>query len=186
MTTKMSGFKIQATVDPCFTDDEMDLLIKAAETEMFTGRVDGKVTDPEIRRAQVHGLDKKKYDWVYVKVWKAILEANKNYYGFSIKHLEGKIQISRYHEDDNGHYTWHMDVGAHAAERKLSLSIQLSQPSDYEGGRIGFFYSRNEVYASRDRGAIITFPSWVMHHVTPVTKGVRYSLVAWVTGPRWK
>ncbi len=94
--------------------------------------------------------------------------------------------MTRYHEEDQGHYTWHMDGGKKTANRKISVSVQLSDSSDYEGGNIGLFYTRNERVASRDRGAIVTFPSWVMHRVTPVTRGVRYSLIAWIVGPRWR
>ena len=96
------------------------------------------------------------------------------------------MQVTRYHEEDQGHYTWHMDNGKKTAERKLSMSVQLSRPDNYEGEEIGFFYTNKEKYASRERGAIVTFPSWVMHRVTPVIKGVRYSLIAWIVGPRWK
>ena len=79
-----------------------------------------------------------------------------------------------------------MDGGKNTANRKICLSVQLSHPGDCKGGDIGFFYTNKEHFASRERGAIVTFPSWVMHRVTPVKRGVHCSLIAWIVGPRWR
>ncbi len=182
----VEGFDRQVTVAPCFSDEEMDALIQAAENDFMNATVGGHNTHPDIRRSQVHWLDREQYDWAYTKVWQAIQKVNKSSYGFDITNFEGRMQVTRYHEVDQGHYTWHMDGGVKTANRKISLSVQLSRSDEYEGGNIGFFYTSQERFASRDRGAIVTFPSWVMHRVTPVTKGVRYSLIAWIVGPRWR
>ena len=183
---ELEGFDRQVTADRCFSDEEMDALIAACEADIHNATVGGQITDPSIRRSQVHWLDRDEYSWAYRKVWQAIQQVNAKSYGFDITKFEGRMQVTRYHEVDQGHYTWHMDGGKKTAGRKISLSVQLSASSDYEGGDIGFFYTNKERFASRDRGAIVTFPSWVMHRVTPVTKGVRYSLIAWIVGPRWR
>lgn len=183
---KIKGFDRQVTSARCFTDEEMNMLIDVAESDIMTGTIGGKIADPLIRRSKVHWLEKEKFNWVYQKLWKSIFEVNENNYGFSIKRFEGRLQIARYHESNEGHYTWHMDNGTNTPGRKISLSVQLSDPSDYDGGDLGFFYTNIEKMAARERGAIVTFPSWVMHRVSPVTRGVRYSLIAWIVGPRWK
>ncbi len=182
----VEGFDRQVTVARCFSDEEMDALIQAAENDIKNATFGGQKTNPAIRRSQVHWLDREQYDWAYSKVWRAIQQVNARSYGFDITKFEGRMQVTRYHEVDKGHYTWHMDGGKKTANRKISLSVQLSHSTDYEGGDIGFFYTNKERFASRDRGAIVTFPSWVMHRVTPVTRGVRYSLIAWIVGPRWR
>ena len=70
--------------------------------------------------------------------------------------------------------------------------MQLSDPSDYEGGdlMIARPYANKWVEETaqsvKERGTIIVFPSFYTHKVTPVTKGVRRSLVAWVEGPPWR
>ena len=56
----MEGFDRQVTVASCFSDEEMDQLINAAETNIQNATVGGKITDPSIRRSQVHWLDKEK------------------------------------------------------------------------------------------------------------------------------
>ena len=73
--------------------------------------------------------------------------------------------------------------------RKLSMVIQLSDPKDYEGGILEIH--ANEHYPPppdelKRRGTIVVFPSFLRHRVIPVTKGVRYSLVAWIEGPHFR
>jgi PKHD-type hydroxylase len=71
--------------------------------------------------------------------------------------------------------------------RKLSVTVQLSAPGDYEGGdfHLRDLYNKKDITlkGTRDRGTIIVFPSILLHRVTPVTEGHRYSLVQWYDGP---
>jgi PKHD-type hydroxylase len=73
--------------------------------------------------------------------------------------------------------------------RKLSMTINLNKPGDYEGGNLKFDFGHHtnqkrfhECTEIRPQGSVIVFPSYVYHQVTPVTKGTRYSLVVWFTG----
>lgn len=77
--------------------------------------------------------------------------------------------------------------------RKLSMTVQLTDPDEYKGGDFeidrGPHYGISRYYKVSEiaqRGSIIVFPSFVPHQVTPVTEGVRESLVMWSIGPRWK
>ena len=85
-------------------------------------------------------------------------------------------------------YDWHYDVnwkGESAYDRKLSICVQLCNPSEYEGGNFEF----DEVKTTADfrsKGTVLVFPSYLRHRVLPVTSGIRRSLVAWFVGPRWK
>lgn len=92
------------------------------------------------------------------------------------------IQISEYNEEDNGHYDWHMDVGELSPYRKISISVQLSDPKPYEGGDLLIFNSKNYKKLPNSKGTAILFPSYLLHKVTKVTKGTRKSLVIWITG----
>ena len=70
-------------------------------------------------------------------------------------------------------------------DRKLSLTVQLSDGDSYEGGRFEF----DEVKTTADftpKGSILVFPSYLAHKVHPVTSGRREALVAWFFGPRWR
>lgn len=94
------------------------------------------------------------------------------------------IQIAKY--EDNGFYNWHSDVISPNAgiQRKLSASIILSDPSEYEGGLLEF--DGVDKQPELKQGSIIVFPSFIRHRVTPVTSGIRYSAVAWALGPTFK
>jgi PKHD-type hydroxylase len=72
--------------------------------------------------------------------------------------------------------------------RKLSLSLLLNEPGvDYNGGDFQFNLGNEDGASSAEcrKGRIIAFPSWAIHRVTPVTQGIRRSLVVWVTGPKF-
>jgi PKHD-type hydroxylase len=98
-----------------------------------------------------------------------------------------KTQLGRYKSSDNGYYDWHMDAGIprDGIQRKLSISILLSDPSDFEGGELQF-KNLEDYKVLTKRGSIIVFPSFIEHRVTPVTKGVRYSAVTWASGPAFR
>jgi PKHD-type hydroxylase len=73
-------------------------------------------------------------------------------------------------------------------DRKLSLIIQLTDPSEYEGGDFQFDSDipQPDPAEIKQRGTVIVFPSFLRHRVTPVTSGVRRSLVSWVEGPKFR
>ena len=70
--------------------------------------------------------------------------------------------------------------------RKLSISIQLTDPTKYEGGDLNLYWSDDPVTMKNNKGSLFIFPSYMLHEVTPVTKGERNSLVCWVNGPQFK
>lgn len=107
-------------------------------------------------------------------------------WGYGLTSQEN-TQIGRYKSTDEGHYDWHMDAGPpkDGVQRKLSISILLSDPSDFEGGELQFKDIEDQKILTK-QGSIVVFPSFIEHRVTPVTKGVRYSAVTWVQGPSFK
>ena len=77
--------------------------------------------------------------------------------------------------------------------RKISMTVNLNDPQDYEGGNLKFDLGphfkgeRFKVFDDmRTRGSVIIFPSFMYHCVTPVTSGTRYSLVLWLLGKPWQ
>lgn len=101
-----------------------------------------------------------------------------------------EMQFTEYHGSDAGEYKWHHDVDWTSSKpnhRKLSMVIQLSDPESYVGG--DFMFNEVEIPKKDDlrkRGTVLVFPSYLQHCVTPVTEGTRYSLVSWLSGPRWR
>ncbi len=93
----------------------------------------------------------------------------------------GVFQYSEYTEGD--HFNWHIDqIEIKGESRKVSFSLGISDESEYEGGDLGFKTAEEEDYYKIGRGDIIAFPSWMLHKVTPVTKGKRRVLVGWGEG----
>ena len=76
--------------------------------------------------------------------------------------------------------------GASGISRKLSMVLQLSDPSEYEGGELQILTSKEPTSMQKKRGIITVFPAWTLHQVTPVIKGTRQTLVAWISGPAFK
>ncbi len=140
-------------------------------------------------------------DWLFGRVLGTINAFNDRDvgYGFQIHGLAEPPNMMRYQAPDldkhgkPGKYDWHIDVGPGAVPsmRKLSYSILLN-PNDYEGGKFMTKIGRQDVAfedASSDApnpedytGTMIIFPSYVLHRVSEVTKGTRYSLVGWAHG----
>jgi PKHD-type hydroxylase len=97
------------------------------------------------------------------------------------------IQIGRYEE--SGHYDWHADSSmpdVNNIQRKLSISIQLNDPSEYEGGKFEFKELPEKEQPKLLQGSVLVFPSFLQHKVTPITSGIRYSAVTWVNGPAFR
>lgn len=100
-----------------------------------------------------------------------------------------EIQYTEYDAAYKGHYSMHHDVNwnrSDGIDRKLSVTFQLSDPNDYEGGDFLFEEIENpDPQKLKQLGTYLIFPSYHRHMVTPVTKGIRKSLVAWFYGPQW-
>ena len=125
---------------------------------------------------------------LYIRIQKLVEEANE-FFGYDLHSLEN-LQYTEYEEDYNGHYDMHKDQfkssklpGFH---RKLSFSIQLTEPSLYEGGDLLLYGEKTPVVANKSLGTINFFPSFMLHQVTPLTTGYRNCLVGWVSGPKFK
>lgn len=127
-------------------------------------------------------------NWLYKKLIKQINEVNQENFDMILKFVEN-LQLTEYNENQQGFYGKHNDCGSKRTldffvdVRKLSFSIQLSDPSDYEGGELILFENDKEFKAPKEKGTIIFFESDIMHEVKPVKKGTRYALVSWVQGP---
>jgi PKHD-type hydroxylase len=110
------------------------------------------------------------------------------------------IQFTEYTEGQ--YYGWHTDCSTgpmrqgrwNGLIRKLSTTVSLTDPSDYDGGNLEFDFKnyknvpeiKNKCMEILPRGSIVVFPSYTWHRITPVTRGTRYSLVQWSAGAPFK
>ena len=124
--------------------------------------------------------------WLYDKIINMVTEANNTMWNFNLYSVIDSIQYTEYSEG-GGHYDWHMDIGPGSiSHRKVSITIQLSDPSEYEGGDLELWYGGSTIQIPKNKGLTVIFPSFSMHRVTPITKGIRKSLVLWVGGEHYK
>ncbi len=114
---------------------------------------------------------------IYQQVLAAGLAINDRWFGFDLDGPEGGLLMVEYGPGD--FFDWHIDVGASEPRRKLSVSILLTDPSDYGGGALNF---PGTVADSVPRGHGIVFPSFLLHAVQPITRGRRRALIAWFGG----
>lgn len=145
----------------------------------------GVLYDEELRKSSVIAIHPGEGDdWVFERMMHKVLEANQ-YYHFNLNGFLEPLQLAEYGIGD--FFDWHLDFGAgSASNRKLSLTIQLTDPDEYEGGDLEFQINQRIVKAPRTAGTAIIFPSFIMHRVTKITKGKRRSLVGWISGPPFR
>ena len=123
---------------------------------------------------------------VLYKIGKKIfLDVNEKYYEYDLRDIF-EFQLIKYYV--GGNYNWHCDYGVspvRGSVRKLSMSIHLTDPKEYEGGELNLInYSNYPIMVNNNLGSIIVFDSKVPHKVWPVTWGRRIALVGWANGPK--
>lgn len=125
--------------------------------------------------------------WIYQRLADLILQNNERFFNFDLTMIEN-LQFTYYSSEEKGCYKTHVDPlnWKLPHNRKLSLVMQLSDPEDYTGGDLKLYTSHDPIIIEKQKGMVICFPSYTLHEVTPVIKGERYSLVAWIHGPAFK
>lgn len=172
-----------------FSNEEIEKIKKMGENIIEEDGTVGKNSDVKesYRNSKIKWLYKNQENkWLYEKITNYVKIANRNIWNYDIVGFGEPLQLGTYVEENKGHYDWHMDCDSTNSFRKISISVQLSDPSEYEGGQLQLYTKRTITDLPKEKGTIILFSSFLLHQVTPVTKGKRMSLVAWVTGPQFR
>jgi PKHD-type hydroxylase len=184
----------QVTVLPEVFTKEFCEAVCASVPFMERGRVGDKQGNytykPERRNSDIFMLEGHlRYPSIYEAVYKIVHEGNLQHFNFDLCDVQ-VLQYAEYSAEYMGEYKEHKDTSEPDEDgfiRKLSLSIQLSDSSEYEGGNLIFpdipDYNHED---AKKLGTAIMFPSYMTHQVTPVTSGLRKSLVGWVMGPQFR
>jgi PKHD-type hydroxylase len=176
--------KIAGALSP----DECRKAVALAEGHgLRAGRLVGQVTS-DLRRAELAWVDDlPDAGWIMDRMVRVVGEANR-VIGFALDDFAESAQIARYGAEGAGHFDWHSDIGAGAlaSRRKLTIVVQLSDPAEYSGGQLELQPDSNVQMAAMAQGTATIFPSFVLHRVTPVTEGVRWSLTLWAHGPAFR
>ena len=197
---------------PKFCDDVIKYALSKEESIARIGGFD----KPTLGKDDIKNIQKKRKSdlvwltepWIYKELHPYVHMANKNAgWNFQWDRSES-CQFTKYKL--NQYYDWHDDPWPtpyqrknindpeHGKIRKLSMTCQLTDGSEYTGGELEFDF-RNYDPHMRDeskhirsvpeilpKGSIVVFPSHLWHRVKPVTNGTRYSLVVWHLGYPFK
>jgi len=174
-----------------FTEDEVEKILFLEKTLKFTkGQVGGNQTvDTQARNSKVSFLQiDQNTEWIWQRLSEIVPKANYDLFLKDISAIEA-IQYTIYDSKDEQFYDWHLDVHNQYNDlcRKISLSVALNDPDEYEGGDLEIINNGNpdnSIKLRVNKGDIAFFDSMYPHKVHPVTKGSRKSLVVWVLGKR--
>jgi len=151
--------------------------------------VNNSVTNKNVRTTDIVWwvpCEKTKHIWE--KIVTTIADVNNQFFHFDLTGCYEPAQLGLYKAKDKGHYDWHIDAGVKgSAPRKLSMTLLLSDPDDFKGGNLELKTINDQpITVEQQQGRAFFFPSYTLHRVTPVTKGIRRSLVMWIGGPPFK
>jgi len=186
---KLDKVDLYAFWKECFTKEECNTIVNIAKSNsLIKGKIskDNSIEDISIRDSKICWLyPNDNMEWVFRRVTDVVLNLNERFFKFDVFGLNEGFQFTNYIAP-SGKYGKHVDRSMNMAVRKLSISIQLTDPEEYEGGELYLYDDDKGTLMDKTQGTLILFPSYVLHEVMPVTKGERNSLVTWVTGKQFK
>ena len=182
------------TIGPIFTAKLCKEIIDLSSTlKKEQGKVSNpdKVNQDEIeydkkrRHSTISWLPFNKMQPMYDDLIYLVQKINRNHFGFSNIQITEKAQVSEYSKGQ--FYDWHtdnsIDMDREPPVRKLSMTLLLNDPSEFEGGNLEI---AGKKMSHMKQGYAAIFASFLQHRVTPVTKGVRKALVVWFSGEPFK
>ncbi len=173
-----------------FSADEIDAIRGVGDglpaQDATIGMGENGAVCPQIRKSKTSWITHEHCPMVYDRLAYIARQLNGQYFDLDLHGFVEDFQYTTYGPEKE-HYDWHMDRGVKGSPpRKLSLVLQLSDPSEYDGGDLELMTGSTVTVANKAKGLVYAFPSWVLHRVTPVTRGTRRTLVVWTCGPRFR
>lgn len=173
-----------AFVNRLFTPNECNKIIEYAtknadEKDATVNHDKVKLDRRDSKLCWLYPEDESK--WIFEKIAYAITHLNDHYFKFDIYGLGEGLQFTTY-KAPSGFYGKHLDRMYGYLVRKLSVSILLTDPAEFEGGDLCFHFDNEPKIMKKEQGMLYMFPSWTLHEVTPITQGERTSLVCWANG----
>lgn len=175
-----------AYFDKSFSDEECDQIRAFFPEELKEATLgpNGDINE-SFRKTKLEWLFKNDVNqWVFDKIWDIASKVNDRHWKFQLSGFFEAAQLTKY--VDGGHYRWHQDNGPGPLSiRKLSVVLQLSEPTEYEGCEL-VIQGHEAAKMPKTKGALIICPSFAPHMVTPIISGVRHSLVSWISGEPYR
>ena len=174
------------TQGPMFTPKLCQEIMDLNKTlEKKKGTIDNEKRADNFRKSTISWIDFDKMQPMYDDINIFIQKINRNYFGFENIQMTERAQLAEYSK--GGFYGWHtdtsLDMDKEPPVRKLSMTLLLNDPSEFEGGDLQI---ANRTMTPMKRGHAAIFASFLQHQITPVTRGLRKSLVMWFGGTPFK
>ena len=160
-----------------FLEEEVEQIIELGDALVLSegkvgkeDRVDHSIRDSRI--AWIH--PNTETHWLFSR---AILVFKSSLPFSSLQSMQYTVYDSK-----GSHYDWHRDIGSGDEIMKARINVavlQLSDPGDYKGGVLQIKHEDQVIDVMKMRGMTTTFPIQLEHKVTPVTSGVRKTLIMW-------
>ena len=169
-----------------FQPNQCDAIVNQCVDELWmSGETIGGGINKNVRNVEQQVMPIDQQGWPLTRILELAKQANNARFKFDVQGFldVDAPMIMRYTK--GGHYDWHIDAGNSVPHRKLSFTIQLSDPEDYVGGDMEFIGTNVHKEALRQKGTCIIFPSFLPHRITKVTKGKRFAIVGWIHGPTY-
>jgi|TARA_R100001530_G_scaffold45499_2_gene34304 PKHD-type hydroxylase len=181
------------TIGPIFTPAQCQDIVnmghqqKAEEAKVGHKKKPGGNYDAKMRVTTISWIPFKEMPDMYRIIERTMLQVNRNHFGYEGMQITEVAQFTEYPK--GGFYEWHMDADVNCQYeppvRKISMTILLSNPSEFVGGDLEFMTEGNKP-PHLVQGQAIFFDSMIRHRVNKVKKGIRRSLVMWFGGPPFK
>ena len=175
-------------------------LFTPVELDRLERYCDGlELEQARLTSGSVHSIRTTKVAWVtrgqeteflYLRMEAALLRLNAEHFRSDLSGLS-TFQYALYTDSESGYFDWHNDYGRlrtapEQEPRKLTASLQLSNGASYEGCDLEVRAAHPIDIAPRERGTLVAFRANALHRVTPITRGIRKSLVFWAVGPEYR
>lgn len=185
------GREAAAYWDDFLTNEEIMFLSYRQEWKLIEeAKIGENELNNEIRKTDVAWLPLSiETQDIWDKLTRVVSEVNRRFFHFDLTGCWEPMQLGLYSANNNSHYDWHTDASAldRGVPRKLTMALSLSDPMDYEGGELQIKTdSDNPIVLENIKGRAWFFPSYTLHRVTPVTRGLRKSIVLWIGGPQFR
>ena len=181
------------TVGPIFTPSQCQDIInmghqqKSEEAKVGHKDKKGGSYDAKMRVTTISWIPFKTLPDMYKRIDRSMKQVNGNHFGYEGMTITEQAQFTEYPK--GGFYDWHIDADINCQHeppvRKISMTILLSNQSEFEGGDLEFMTEGNKP-PQLLQGQAIYFCSLLRHRVAKVKKGIRRSLVMWFGGPPFK
>jgi PKHD-type hydroxylase len=169
-----------------FSPEECNKIIEIGNNfNVHNSKISGNSYNPNIRKSKNSWIElNKETQWIYDRLGQVIVNLNNKFFNFRLYGFGEYLQFTKY-DEKGSFYDEHVDRGFKMPVRKMSVSVQLTDKREFKGGNL--LIEKGKLHEDcYDIGSVVCFPSFINHKVTKIKKGMRYSLVTWITGDNFK